>query len=412
VVEKSGLVSTTLPMKKISLLIALLFFIGALPAHAATQGTWSFDSSNVITDISSSTASGNFAFLATSTDGTGISNCGGTSGSGNIHSVDFIGFSLTGAGGLGSGSCTTPGTYYFYIGSGSFYWVLNWNGTSASPINTGDGRTDTHVVRINSPALYAVASSSFAVNFDIYGNSESPPIGYQMQFVNQLTRATYTRNSWLVDSGYNSGDYDAVFNVATSTSLPADGTYSLTITLWSGGNGGPGPDPAGTTYSYFTPGANTAFSVNVQDNVQTVEFGGAVQQTFASTSCSVNFLGSFNLQDCMGYLLTPSTASGSPMSNLKSLTLAHSAPFAYAYQVGDIRNAMLTATNTASTTIGVPIKWLGSTTTLTFLSAGMIQAVPYTPWIKGTLSALMLLMTAMLVYRKVIASHNTNTHAS
>lgn len=400
-------------MKKILLILPLLFF--SQHAHAAYllyNVNWNGASASSISSTTPPNTIGPYTFgyadisKVTSTEPQGAdTRVNGTlwwssSASTNVD----LSTTMVGA---------DPGEYSFFSISGSQYCFFTWNGSTANLGTCGlsggvDGNFSTHVIRITAPALYSIASTSFSVNFDIYGASSSPPNGYDMTFTNQLTRQTYTRSGWLVDSGYSSSYYDNAFTVATSTYIPTDGTYSLTITLWNGGNGGPDPDPAGTTYAYFNPGLVTAFSVNVQDNVQTVRFDGPAQQTFASTSCAVNFLGTFNFQDCVGYLVTPSTASGSPLSNLKSITLAHSFPFSYAYEAPDLAKALFNATNTASTSIGVAVPWLGSTTTITFLSAAMIQAVPYTPWIKSTLSALMLLMTALLIYRKILASHNTN----
>lgn len=426
-----------MPLKKIAsgIAIASLTLFLPLTAFAATQGNWTIDGSGNITSMGIiSGVEGTFqgyTYLMNTlayTQGPSIPQSaicpGGSGGSGPFTASGFIGTNVFSNGGLNShgspyADCRTAGNYYlvsyndFSTHAPTGFYELHYDGTHAVAIPPGgslDGNPNTHVISIDAPALYSIASSTFPVFFTILGASSSPPIGYDLTFVNQLSRATYTRSGWLSDTGFSSANYGTAFQVGTSTSLPADGTYQMTVSLWSGGLGGPGPDPAGTVYQYFSPTQSSVFSVNVQDNVQTVIFTGPAQQTFASTSCNVNFLGTFSFQDCLGYLLTPSTASGSPLSNLKSLTLAHSAPFAYAYQIGDIRNALFDATNTASTTIGVQVPWLNhSTTTITFLSAAMINNVPYTPWIKNILAALMLFMTAEVVYYAVIRSHNSQT---
>jgi len=94
------------------------------------------------------------------------------------------------------------------------------------------------------------------------------------------------------------------------------------------------------------------------------------------------------------------------MQNFKSLTLENRFPFAYAYDIGAMRNDLFNAPDAGTTTIAVTVPGFG---TLTFLSAAMIAAVPFAATIKTILAALMWLLAAEFIYLTVIRSHNPNT---
>jgi len=230
-------------------------------------------------------------------------------------------YTMLGASG-GSGSClgdvlvntTVEGTFY-------------WNG-GFTPAPAGDGDLTTHIIRITSPPAYATTTSPIPIGFDIYTSSSSPPMGYDISFRNTLTFETQSVSGWLVDSGYNSTYYGTTFHVATSSPLTGDGTWSMTVSLWSGGNGGPDPDPQGTEYRYFGRAVTSWFGLNFNDNAQHVNFPSFVNVSYASTSCAISFSGSFSLSDCVGYLMHPTENVFLSYSNVGS-TLSAKFPFAY-----------------------------------------------------------------------------------
>lgn len=350
--------------------------------------------------------------------GTGIAsfNGGPTHTCANNYNYNF--FTLNGGSALASGTYTIieyddlNANSSKDTGEPAYYYTVVWNGTTGTLVTGPDAVSSTHVLAITQPAPLSTTTNTFAVAFDIFSASSTPPDGYTISYTNNLTRATYYQYGWLVDSGFSSSYYETSFHVATSSTLALNGTYTMNVRLWASSSGPDLPINEGN-FRYANPycsstGCDTqVFSVNVADNVQTFGFTGPTQQTFASTTCAINFLGTFNLSDCLGYLFIPSTASSSPLSNLRSLSLANSFPFAYAYQVGAVRQELFDSPATASSTVAVTVPNFG---TLTFLSASLLTAVPFATTIRTILGWLMWLLLVDLIYVTVLRSHNTNTH--
>jgi hypothetical protein len=287
---------------------------------------------------------------------------------------------------------------------------FQWNGTSMEGSNavpviqpTGDGDNTTHVIRITSPTLYATTTPNFEVDFDANINGLDSSIdGYNFAFSNDGTGQILNYYGLLPSYATNTP-----FTVAsTSVNLPTDsGAWTLNVTLGSntggkiansgavwGGNGV-------TTSTHFAVGSVYSSSLNYT----TAGYGG---NTYASSSCAVNFLGTFDLPDCIGYLVTPSSST---LQDFSQIGLQNKFPFVYAYQMGAIRQALFTATGTATTSIGVSFPVNGNTWHLTFLSESMIASVPFTPWLKTLLDALLWVMLAELIYYQVLRSHNKET---
>jgi len=271
----------------------------------------------------------------------------------------------------------------------------------------GDGNTSTHVIRITSPALYSTVSSStpFAVDFDIEVNATTTePNAYQIEYRNDLSGEYRLQRGYLVDAGWSSGD--TPFTVSTTTQLTSEGTWSMSVQLGIGYTLGVegGPGLIDEFYSVGPPLGGHRFSVDYEDNVSHYEYPGLGLAQFASTSCEVNFLGSdFDLGNCIGYLVQPASST---MAQFSNLTLANSAPFSYAYGVAAMRDELFTADPNGTTTVAVTVPGFG---TITFLSAAMIAAVPFSATIKLILAALMWLLTIEVIYLSVIRSHNQNT---
>lgn len=195
----------------------------------------------------------------------------------------------------------------------------------------GDGNLSTHIIRITSPVAYSTTTSPVPIGFDIYTSSTSPPMGYDITFTNTLTYESRIVSGWLVDSGFNSGNYDATFHVSTSTALTGDGTWKVTIALWTGGNGGPEPDPAGTQYLYFGTPLTTWFGLNYNDNAQHVVFPPAVF-SYSSTSCALDFSGTFSVDGCAGYLFYPTVETLQAYPTLYT-SMQEKIPFSYFFSV-------------------------------------------------------------------------------
>jgi len=223
----------------------------------------------------------------------------------------------------------------------SYNYVDFWNNT--------DTNTSTHIIRIVSPPLYSTTTSPIPIEFDIFAASSSPPMGYDITFVNSLTFESHFVSGWLVDTGFSSSNYNTVYRVSTSTPLSGDGTWKMTIALWSGGNGGPEPDPTGTEYRYFGTAPTSWFGLNFNDNVSHVVFPPyATFLGYASTSCDLNFSGTFSVSGCAGYLFYPSQDTLNAYPSLYA-QIQEKLPFSYLFSIANTWEALV-----ASTTANLP----------------------------------------------------------
>jgi len=265
----------------------------------------------------------------------------------------------------------------------------------------GDDDTSTHIVGIVSPVLYSTTTSPIPVKFTIYTSSSSPPMGYDITFVNTLSFQSKSVSGWLTDTGYSSSYYGTTFLVSTTTPLTGDGTWKMTVSLWSGGLGGPDPDPMGTVYSYLGRSVDTYFGLNFHDNAQHAVFPSFVNVTYASTSCVISFAGTFNLPDCAGYLLHPTTNGFLPYQNV-SETLSTRFPFSYFSSIANTWSSLVASTTQNAPEWKLPLHTLGigSTTSIgnilpdiTIFSTTTVQR--YMP--AGTLAVLKGLISLALI---------------
>jgi len=258
-----------------------------------------------------------------------------------------------------------------------------------------DGDDTTHVVEVITPQLFATTTSPVNIEFSYQQSSSNPQIanGYKIDFVHTLTYQSFSITGSL-DSAYVG---DGVYLQSTTTPIATSGTWKMTVSLidWS-------PDVPSYPQSLIDAGVPVLFGIDYHDNVQTVVFG-PTYQTYASTTCQLNLSGTFDLGQCIGYLTMPTSAS---VDRFKQLTLENSFPFAYAYDIGQMRLDLFDSPHAGTTTIAVTVPGFG---TITFLSASMISAVPYASTIKFILGCLIWLMGIEFIYYTVIRSHNTNT---
>jgi len=255
------------------------------------------------------------------------------------------------------------------------------------------------VTPIASPAFPPVATTSSPVAVSFYytiaNETDSVYSDYRLEFKNPDTGNVVTRFGHLSDTSVGT------HLQATSTALTGDGTWNLFIGLATDGTAG--------ARSYAERASQTFFGLNVVTNTASFQDYVPPQQAdYSASSCAVNFLGTFDLPQCIGYLITPTTGSTSPMANLTHLSLAHSFPFAYGYQMGQMRNLLFAQTPSADATssIAVTVNHFG---TITFISKSMIEAVPFAPFIKSALGWVMWLLLIEIVYLTVLRSHNNHT---
>jgi len=309
-----------------------------------------------------------------------------------------------------------PGVaYHIHIGNSSTVNALRdlpnvagnyfefWN-TTPSPSSTP---TKTQIVSIDTPILYSTTTSPVVINFtyNIANDSIASQVhGYEFSIKNSLTGYYVNYNGEL--PSLSVGQHSATTG---SIALTQSGTYYVAPYLTDYSSTTPGLEPNIVDF-YGSVSAGTYFGINFNDSIQTVHTTGIDQTIYSAVSCSISFSGTFNLPDCLGYLITPSTGSTSPMSALKSITLANSFPFAYLYQVPQLREALFNASSTASTTIGVDIPWFGHTTKrITFLSKDILASISIAALVKTILAWLLWLMLFELAWYKLLRSHDTTT---
>lgn len=302
-------------------------------------------------------------------------------------------------------------------GSTNVYLLLTLAGTNAYAIGyegtyspgggvSGDGYDFTHVIRINEPVSYGTTTTTFDVSFDAIINSDdaSSTDGYVLGFLSE--DGNYTFFEYLIPTGWVA---DSPFNISTTSTL-ATGAYHMTVRLVGGmidalAYGTPlyyGPDGGFTAPGVEFAVSSTTYGSVVFPAPATRPYYGP---QFASTSCAVNFLGTFNLGDCVGYLSQPNASS---TQNFTAVTdnMSRRAPFIYAYQIGQMRNELFSASSTASSSISVTVDGFGN---ITFISRDMVNNVPFSNTIKLILAALIWLLGAQTIYLTVIRSHNSNT---
>lgn len=283
---------------------------------------------------------------------------------------------------------------------------------STTYLNFEDGQPDTGlfgqtgIIKFNAPELYSVHSSPVSVEFEYqYAScatcSPAPTYfdQYRLIFTNTTSGATKTV--------FGSIDNVAtgIFTQSTTTTLVGDGTWKVEGALVSP------PDTTFGTRIYAPRGAFTFFGLNYNDDPSAVApYLPPSQADFDGSSCEINFLGTFDFTECLGFIIVPTKGTTSPMVQIQRITLAQTFPFAYAYQLNDMRQALFTASSTASTSLAISIPWLNnSTTTITFISQSMVAAIPFAPLIKSLLIALLWFMFAEFCYYRIIRVHDTHT---
>jgi len=284
--------------------------------------------------------------------------------------------------------CLTPSTptqfAIFHVGGGG----------TVTPISL-DGDESTHVISVNSPALYSTTTSPVAVNFTWRQGDSTPSNGYRLNFTNTLTHQFFSSVGSFEDGSAVGNNTES-----TTTPLTGDGTWKLSVSLldWS-------PDVPQAPQFVIDTSYEVWFGLNFNDNVTTVTMGPACEIR-DPVVCEISFAGTFDAGECIKYLIIPNQCTAAQTFGQIPSTLATKFPFAYAYGINDMRVAMFTASSTASTSVAVTVPTFG---TITFLSKSMIEAVPFASTIKIILTALMWLVTLELLYVTLLRSHNNQT---
>lgn len=212
----------------------------------------------------------------------------------------------------------------------------------------------------------ATTSGVFSFTFDIVPDYATMGVGSTTYTLSANTKfdATLWQDFDDYDTFYGSGTPPVILDTASVT-LAAT-TSSTTISLQEGG-------------AYSIP-----------------EFDCSVTQP---TGC---------LKNAGIWLLYPSVES---VQQIQSLTLRGRFPFQYVYDMGTVREELFKSAQTASSTISITVPFIPgrASSTITFLSAAKLAAVPYSDTIRTILGWLLWLMLAEYVYYRVIRVHDPVT---
>jgi len=328
-------------MKRLPLLLVAIvgsFFIGSQTTFASEFGlTW--DGTHF---ASTTPTTGAFCLTDYPYDSTW-----GAYGTGIVSptsSSDFSTWTVSPAGALASAisrgrtsgdfyiqDCLTPSnpTQYaiFHVGGGG----------SVTPVSL-DGDESTHVINISEPALYSTTTSPVNVTFTWRQGASNPANGYKLNFVNSLTH-----QSFYSTGSFNDGAATGLNTESTSTPLTGDGTWKLSVSLisWS-------PDVPGSYQYHIDTSDETWFGLNYNDNVTTVTLGPSCVVRDPSV-CEVSFAGTFDLGECVAYLIVPSSCNVIDNYREVPTTLSQRFPFAYIASIANTWSGL-----TASTTQNAP----------------------------------------------------------
>lgn len=245
-------------------------------------------------------------------------------------------------------------------------------------------------------AFSTTASTTFDVTIR-WQRGTMPVTGYELRFTHLSSGAvdTYT---FPLDPEIPQG---AIETITETVELVDEGTYSLQATLFSGYS--PTTPTLPKVRQYGDGSLLTQFAVVTIDTPFDYDsVPGYTNPNYSATDCELDWDLNFNVGNCLGYLFSPSNAA---FAQYRTLTLANSFPFSYAYQFPTIKDALYNNASTDDQAITVEI--LGGE--LTFLSRSMVAAVPFAPLLKEMLSAVMWAFLAYALYRMVIKAHDNNT---
>lgn len=216
----------------------------------------------------------------------------------------------------------------------------------------------THIIDVITPDFYEVtASSTVPIQFSWRQNlNEYPANTYRLDFVNTLSYQSFsTPVTWLTDAGM-----DGDFTQSDTVVFPSEGTWKMTITIGDGSGDVPGaPFLAIDTLSDYW------FSVVVEDNTQSVEFGPAYK-IYDEESCILDWDLDFSVSDCAGYLFIPGKNLFAAYTSLRD-TLSTKFPFSYLFSIASVWESL---TVTGETFDPAVIEYASSTIAVSDTSFG------------------------------------------
>lgn len=281
--------------------------------------------------------------------------------------------------------------------------TLSWE-TDIAPDDTR-----TRIINVLPPdgEVYATSTESIGFGANVYINPADFVEGMYLE-----VQYSKQDNTWATGALFAwqrlTGSYSKEFPIETSGELAliesidlpeAEGVYLVTAEIKTPrllmpdiilrSNGGK-----------FTVGAPTAIDEQIQ--IQEDWINDETLFNFPD-ECSFADLGGC-LRGVMTWVFMPTPSSIERFKSL-STTAQTKFPFAYAYDLGDIRNEMFGSEQTASGTISTTI--MGQP--FTFISEDMMTEVPFAGTIQMALSWILWIMTCTLVYRRILSMHDNNT---
>lgn len=275
-----------------------------------------------------------------------------------------------------------------YVAVDNFYYATDADYDQVS------GEGNSRVLEITYPTYATTtASTTFDVEYT-YLNTDQYN-GAKLFLRHQLNGTVYTFYDFLDETVINGTGSKEI-------SLLANGAYTLQINLCY-------IPEIGEPNCQNSTQRSTLFNAVVADGgIQTViTTGYADYVIYPPESCSFNLnpfaSSTFSWGDCAGYLMSPSTTT---LSRLDTLTIEDKFPFAYMYQVPILISYLFqTSEDNSSTGLTVTV----GAFTWTFINQQMIADAPITPFMRTVIIAVLYIVCAITVYRKIIKWHDKET---
>lgn len=196
-------------------------------------------------------------------------------------------------------------------------------------------------------------------------------------------------------------------NSVADTFVLSPGDYAGLYTLQFASSSNPSPGDIANSFML------TNFSVIQQ-----------IQQTYASVGTSTQYqqmqddcaaetellprVGCFivdKFNQLFQYLFVPDTNTVNLFGSFNSV-LSQKFPFAYVYDMNEMRMELFDSTQTATTTVGVNVPHFGQ---ITFLSKPLLEAVPYSTTVRTIIGWILWLLGVEYIYLRVLKSHDNHT---
>jgi len=286
--------------------------------------------------------------------------------------------------------------------SGGLCQQFEWDGFgNVASIGAGPADTSTHVIELN-PNATTTASTTVSISGSYYNNDVLAEV------ISATVRVTQRASPFATKTFVFPTTASGVNSFSTSTVL-SSGDYSSIVTLTFASSST--RDIATIAKSYKI----SAFSVIQQVVERYASFATSTTMAALQADCSLETdviprIGCYitdRFNSLMQYLFVPDQDVVNLFSNF-STQLEGTFPFAYVYDMNEMRTELFNSTQTATTTIGVNVNHFGN---ITFLSKPLLESVPYATTVRTIISYLLWLMAVEYIYLRVLKAHDNHTPA-